>query len=101
MPVCGDDAVDTLCEPPDRPPSDQGPDGPPRLAAMSKGVSDRRSPGRTMPTLDEPNRLRALRRSDAESLDVAALPRLNRKVSSGPAGQPTGRGGAKAAIPVK
>ena len=54
-----------------------------------------------MPTLDEPNRLRALRRSDAESLDVAALPRLNRKVSSGPAGQPTGRGGAKAAIPVK
>ena len=54
-----------------------------------------------MPTLDEPNRLRALRRSDAESLDVAALPRLNRKVSSGPTRQPTGRGGAEAAVPVE
>lgn len=35
-----------------------------------------------MPAIDEPDRLRALRRSDAESLDVASLPRLDSKVSA-------------------
>ena len=101
MSVCGDDPVNALCQPRDRAPPDDGADGPPRLTAMPKGTCDRRSPGRTMPALDEPDRLRALRRSDAESLDVAALPRLNRKVSSGPTRQPTGRGGAEAAVPVE
>ena len=101
MSVCGDDPVDALCEPPDRPPPDHGPDGPPRLAAMPKGVSDRRSPGRTMPTLNEPDRLRALRGSDAQSLDVAALPRFDRQTGARPSDEPARSGCAKAAVPVK
>lgn len=80
MPVCSDDPVDALCEPPDRPPPDQGTDRPPRLTAVPEGVSNCRSPGRTVPALHEPDRLRALLRRDAESFDVAALPRLHRKI---------------------
>lgn len=80
MPVRRNYPVGALGEPSDRPPPDHGTDRPPRLAAVPEGVGDRRSPGRTVVALDEPDGLRALLRRDAQGRDVGPLPRLHREI---------------------